>query len=1384
MIKKFKKLTYLFLAIVTSFVLSSSVFAFSKGEGAVHNHREGLTFPASYNGKDYNYGVKYHSLTLSQNRLFDAYCLDPHKYSGSNGSNLEVSAILNPNDKKDAVLLYIINHETATYSQKVMAIRAFLPFTSYFGTSPAVNWDTTQTDTYGGYANFNSGFVWALEDPTSAKKVLGLSGDLSAQRLYQISGLSSNPRGYGHFESGNILKTSNGDVAAAKALYIEALKYGARTNEVTHDTKMVLIGQYGEDKPSYKLIDAKTNTYEATNKIRFAVTFKNFNNAKDVHVPIVVLSDDFEIVKMEYYDWTTKQAGEFDNNTNFKTLLNNKENVIGVTVYVRTTIKANNKDKFGKINVHVHYLSEDILDGALVKPKDSDYQRFFIGERKNGEERAQIGEYRTGFKVTKTKENNSCKLVKDKKGNETYYDRNGKKTNKDTYLSSCWICSTPNGSDYTNNYSVTDVFGSDAYVIKEGNSFDFDKSGKVYVMYGDEGYAEYLKVCSKKTENEPPKCKIATEYTVDKKTKVRKVETVYYDAKGRKTNEAKMRNSCLTCQKPGTSNTVTDAANNSYSVNIQDLYPNKDGRYAWAIDKNYKKRGQEGYKPDVYVKYGKQDENADYYKYCGEAPTCKIVDGTYFGAQGQATNEDTYYKECYSCVPKDKADDGKYHNYQGKPTDEQGYLNSCFKCLAPGKTDRVGNVVNQYYVKKDNIDKYDTEDDVWVGTYEEYDMYCHSPEDYCASINPDDDSFKKDTSKMKHYINTCCKKPDEKGFSVIKKCEEAKTNNDQAGIDKWCKLKESYCDYCNTTIEIPQTCSEFEPGEFKKEKDATITGPTDIKVCIFEGTDESNESYKLDRNLGQDSLVKDNKYCKVYCKEDYKLSIPGGRYAISGSYFTLQSTAEGTKTCYTDMVDYDQFNADLETYKSQLTQYAKGSKEYNNTLETIEDSINQINGCAAGWSDDYNFDPKIKFSYNEDYIKMFSSEELKKNLEFTQVNTTSAKVDNWFCQGTAADVNNSYTECQNGSSASSINKKAETIGDKTYEIVNNFKYAKKSVNIKADLVPKAVFYTKFSTGVIDINKEGNNIYTVLEDELASKVSDQETLKTARAGGIPVSLKDGRGVYNYKLTLSGIGEYYNKVKDNKAETGRIIGGKNAVIDNSTVSKFQGTYVCSYVVNCPDCPPACQDDPEHGLFCELPDPCDGKDKCDIECAKDGTCAYDNEFGALYTYHQSSLETIGTRENGEVGANWKADESTPTGMKAAATIEAIQKAGETIYEKPQYSFTFTPAAISYIRNDNHENGYVNDNVTCKMHSAIVAEEKGNNSAEYKEALKSDYQICTSDFLDELQGVKGVTVNAELSTARKITTWLESPFCTEGSHVCALVGADGVTKVGKAWK
>ena len=37
-------------------------------------------------------------------------------------------------------------------------------------------------------------------------------------------------------------------------------------------------------------------------------------------------------------------------------------------------------------------------------------------------------------------------------------------------------------------------------------------------------------------------------------------------------------------------------------------------------------------------------------------------------------------------------------------------------------------------------------------------------------------------------------------------CEEATKNNDQAGINKWCKLKENYCDYCATKIDIPQTC--------------------------------------------------------------------------------------------------------------------------------------------------------------------------------------------------------------------------------------------------------------------------------------------------------------------------------------------------------------------------------------------------------------------------------------------------------------------------------------------------------------------------------------------------------------------------------------------------
>lgn len=71
--------------------------------------------------------------------------------------------------------------------------------------------------------------------------------------------------------------------------------------------------------------------------------------------------------------------------------------------------------------------------------------------------------------------------------------------------------------------------------------------------------------------------------------------------------------------------------------------------------------------------------------------------------------------------------------------------------------------------------------------------------------------------------------------------------------------------------------------------------PKNVVQCILNGKDQNGNSYKM--NDGQ--ISNDNKYCAVYCKEDYDMELPGAKYADSGRFFTLENTKiTGKRTCY------------------------------------------------------------------------------------------------------------------------------------------------------------------------------------------------------------------------------------------------------------------------------------------------------------------------------------------------------------------------------------------------------------------------------------------------------------------------------------------------------
>ena len=662
---------------------------------------------------------------------------------------------------------------------------------------------------------------------------------------------------------------------------------------------------------------------------------------------------------------------------------------------------------------------------------------------------------------------------------------------------------------------------------------------------------------------------------------------------------------------------------------------------------------------------------------------------------------------------------------------------------------------------------------------------------------------KTDTDKFKEYIRVCCKGENEDEFRIADACNQARKNNDQEGINTWCKLKEEYCDYCNTKIDIPRTCSEISPEEFVNEEDkiASITGPEDIKVCVMDNEDENNKPYKLTK----DSSVSNNRYCSVSCKEDYTLQLPTARYTPSGRSFALAMGVKGTKTCYTDMINYEKFAQDINTYNEIIRTNLEKSKSYNaqtdsatisknneeiaNALEGYNAAIKDIKACNGGWEDSYKFAPVIEFDYEEEYIDLLGDQELHFISEDKEVN----QLKSWFCNGT--DVDSKYNTCIGGSVTEAapttdvdIYSCTRTADGRSYNCspmvvqIPTSKYVKKAMMGQGTYAPEAIFYTKYSSGIVTINPDGTkNAYTKLERTLDSKIPDSD--KIIRGGDLPVALKTGRGVYNYGFKFNDIGEYYDQDK-----LGRLVGGKDSVVFASGDSEFKGTYICSYIVNCPECKVACIEPNEEdinelrrlgleidldSLKCSLPDPECPDGSCDVECV--GECIYDEGYGQLYTVHQTSLTNFNPSER-TLGANL-------TTEKGQYFIDLVEQNGESIYNEPEYSFVFTPLAIEFVQGLNEETqSYTelparwNSKSTYKKYSDLACEKFGGDSNECKQALANDYIIYESSILTELAN-GGYKAKATLDSREKVVSWLQSDYCK--SHSCAMVGA-----VGPAWK
>ncbi len=593
-----------------------------------------------------------------------------------------------------------------------------------------------------------------------------------------------------------------------------------------------------------------------------------------------------------------------------------------------------------------------------------------------------------------------------------------------------------------------------------------------------------------------------------------------------------------------------------------------------------------------------------------------------------------------------------------------------------------------------------------LGYYNQY-CSCYST----PSLTPGNSSF-----NPSEFAKTCCSDPNLKQEDSIK-----------------------YCTSCESKVCFDGDCT-VEDGEGITAEINSIEGNQNIKACVLGKNDQLGNSYELT------SIIKNNPYCKVYCKEDFYINLPETVKGVrSGTYFTLRTSIKGTKTCYTDKINYTTFNNDYNNNTNALTTTAALIKtlesnalslanqiqslqtERNNaktdkareeidkkiadtnaeisansaSLEAaranigtynaaINNSITSINSCAT-WESELKLTPTIKYTYSEDYIKTLIS---NNNEDVFHGTVTSSSSSLWTCDG---EVDNNYNTCTSNTSTTIKTKEitkttCDTNGNcttsKTSVPVSN--YIRKTSNKEGIYQPRATFYTKYVTG--NITTSATNANNLL--------------------GLPVSLGTNQGVYAFAINFSDIGEYYDT-----GNLGRLIGNNGISTTCDTNNKDYLSYVCVYEVNCPECEYfcSCSDNSMDGFECVKEDQYTCTLLTTDDCEDEG-CAYDN--GIKYFYRTVSLNNLNPNER-DLGYNWNTE-------KGEETKKEIEEKGENAYQTAEYTFTLTPSAIRalkrYNKSQEANGGYAANTLECEN----GIDENGK---------KYENLICKSQLLNQIE-------------------------------------------------
>lgn len=656
---------------------------------------------------------------------------------------------------------------------------------------------------------------------------------------------------------------------------------------------------------------------------------------------------------------------------------------------------------------------------------------------------------------------------------------------------------------------------------------------------------------------------------------------------------------------------------------------------------------------------------------------------------------------------------------------------------------------------------------------------------------------------------------------------------------------------------------------------ATVKAPDKIKSCVINNVDDADNSYQYTSGV-------DNKYCKVYCKEDYaKIQLePVVKDIKCGSYFKLTSRIEGSKSCYTGgetdasarngekSIDKDQYiqdvidaqktmieglnlyrkakqalatasdysisygcdgcsaeswtrtgsyvgpvvtNIDYEeglvtsqettqgffygtkesisnntSYDSETKKYvcvsstctpgtteaqvialikadmAKGKSMMESGFKAYEAAHTAYNACTTGWQNNFLFEQKIGYYYNENrgndeykspYYDILESAQ-NKDLYYLEGTGSAApkptsKIEIWKkATDDKIETGSDYTfdlSIENGSTGKynykssyggtfetrkyTVCKNPEGSCEIREEQISQAAFVKKYVEKEQDYITPTAFYQIAANGKITVNSG----YT----------GDKVQLE-ALFNSLPVSTKTvGGGIF--KLNIEWLGEFYDK--DNAvgrlmdipgvAWTDRRQGGTTFMDSPKHQNSFTGDYKCYYESpcrpdDCPNCDFVCEGEDCDWIQCP---------ECKIDCTN---CIFD--LNKLNVNFRTISTTNFNSANRTYGYNWITSSSMQAlqllNKKADATIKEIEEVNESIYDPEgktsdgssalALSIKLTPQAIRELKNYNKKHssdgGYINDSLTC--YDAEV------NGKTYKNIY------CYSEVIDDLVKNYEVTI------------------------------------------